>query len=134
MERRYELRLEQMLAQAEVSPELTEGLLTRLEEFVLPFTVALIAPEQRRHTVEYITGLLSKLAHKTSEGIAYRHDQDQYHQHPHPPLACGRLPAGHHAATRNARPTPNNHWNAAMIANVTASSAADRHAAYGQFN
>ena len=37
MERRYELRLEQMLAQAEVSPELMRGLFERLESFVEPF-------------------------------------------------------------------------------------------------
>jgi hypothetical protein len=57
VERRYELQLERMLAQAEVPPELTEGLLTRLDEFVLPFTAALVEPEQRWHTVEYMTGL-----------------------------------------------------------------------------
>lgn len=77
MERRYEQQLERMLAQAEVSLELTAGLMTRLEDFVLPFTVGLVEPEQRRHTLEYITGLLSKLDHKTSEGIAYLHDQDR---------------------------------------------------------
>src|SRR5512133_3455632 len=77
VERRYELQLERMLAQAEVPPELTEGLLTRLEEFVLPFTAALAEPEQRRHTVEYLIGLLSKLDHKTSEGIAYLHDRER---------------------------------------------------------
>jgi hypothetical protein len=66
MERRYEQQLERMLAQAEVSPELTEGLMTRLEDFVLPFTVALVEREQRRHALAYITGLLSKLDHKTS--------------------------------------------------------------------
>jgi SRSO17 transposase len=77
MERRYEQQLERMLAQAEVSPELTEGLIPRLKDFVLPFTVGLVEPEQRRHTLEYITGLLSNLDHKTSEGIAYLHDQDR---------------------------------------------------------
>src|SRR5512135_137072 len=77
VERRYELQLERMLAQAEVPPELTEGLLTRLDEFVLPFTAALVEPEQRWHTVEYMTGLLSKLDHKTGEGIAYLHDQER---------------------------------------------------------
>ena len=77
MERRYELQLERMLAQAEVPPEVTQGLLTRLEEFVQPFTAALAEPEQRRHTVEYLTGLLSKLEHKTSEGIAYLHDRER---------------------------------------------------------
>src|SRR5262249_56821978 len=66
-----------MLAQAEVPPEVTEGLLTRLGEFVLPFAAALAEPEQRRHTVEYITGLLSRLEHKTSEGIAYLHDRQR---------------------------------------------------------
>ncbi len=77
MERRYERQLERMLAQAEVSPWLTEGFLSRLEEFVSPFAVALTEPEQRRHTVEYMTGLLSKLEHKTAEGIAYLHDHER---------------------------------------------------------
>src|SRR5512135_1573951 len=77
VERRYELQLERMLAQAEVPAELTERLLTRLDEFVLPFTAALVEPEQRWHTVEYMTGLLSKLDHKTGEGIAYLHDQER---------------------------------------------------------
>jgi SRSO17 transposase len=77
MERRYEQQLERMLAQAEVSPELTEGLLSRLEDFAAPFTAALAGPEQRRHTVGYMTGLLSKLEHKTAEGIAYLHDQER---------------------------------------------------------
>lgn len=77
MERRYELQLERMLAQAEVPPELTEGLLTRLETFALPFAATLAEPGQRRHTVEYMTGLLSKLDHKTGEGIAYLHDQER---------------------------------------------------------
>ncbi len=52
MERRYELRLEQMLAQAEVSPELVHGLFDRLEAFVEPFAKSLDQPEQRRHAAE----------------------------------------------------------------------------------
>ncbi len=35
MERRYELRLEQMLAQAEVSPELMRGLFKRLAVWLI---------------------------------------------------------------------------------------------------
>ena len=77
MDRRYEARLEKMLAQAEVSPEMLQGLLARLEEFVVPFAALLQEPEQRRHTIEYLTGLLSKLEHKTSEGIAYLLDQER---------------------------------------------------------
>ena len=45
--------------------------------FAHPFTASLAEPEQRRHAVEYITGLLSKLEHKTGEGIAYLHDQER---------------------------------------------------------
>jgi SRSO17 transposase len=74
MERRYELRLEQMLAQAEVSPGLMRGLLERLESFVEPFAESLEQPEQRRHAAEYMTGLLSKLPRKSGEAIAYLHD------------------------------------------------------------
>ena len=77
MERRYQARLQEMLAQAEVSSDLIDGLMGRLEAFVEPFAVALIEPEQRQHTVEYISGLLSKLDHKTGEAIAYLHDQER---------------------------------------------------------
>jgi SRSO17 transposase len=77
MDRRFDTRLREMWAQAQVSPELTKGLRSRLETFVEPFTASLAEPEQRRHTVEYLTGLLSKLKHKTGEGIAYLHDQER---------------------------------------------------------
>lgn len=77
MERRYEVRLEQMLAQAEVSPDLMHGLLGRLEVFAEPFATSLAGPQQRRHVAEYLTGLLSKLERKTGEAIAYLHDQER---------------------------------------------------------
>ena len=77
MERRYELRLEQMLAQAEVSPTLMLGLFGRLETFVQPFAASLDQPEQRHHTAEYMTGLLSKLSRKSGEAIAYLHDRQR---------------------------------------------------------
>ncbi len=75
MERRYEARLEEMLEDAEVSPEILEGMLNRLETFIEPFAEALDEPAQRRHALEYTTGLLSDLKHKTGEAIAYLHDQ-----------------------------------------------------------
>jgi len=77
MERRYELRLEQMLAQAEVSPDLMRGLLKRLETFAQPFAESLGGARQRRHATEYMTGLLSQLERKTGEAIAYLHDQER---------------------------------------------------------
>ena len=54
-----------------------QGTIDRLEHFVQPFTAALDGPEQQRHVTEYVTGLLSDLEHKTSEGIAYLHDQER---------------------------------------------------------
>ena len=77
MERRYEVRLEQMLAQAVVSPELMQGLAQRIETFARPFAQSLAPPEQRRHAAEYMTGLLSNLERKTGEAIAYLHDQER---------------------------------------------------------
>ena len=49
MERRYEIRLDPMLAQAEVTPELLHGLMDRLESFVEAFARSLDQPEQRLH-------------------------------------------------------------------------------------
>jgi SRSO17 transposase len=77
MERRYEVRLEQMRAQAEVSPEWMRGLLKRLETFAEPFAKSFARPEPRRHAAEYMTGLLSQLERKTGEAIAYLHDQER---------------------------------------------------------
>jgi SRSO17 transposase len=77
MERRYELRLEQMLAQAEVSPERMQNLFDRLDAFVEPFAASLDQPERRRHAAEYLTGLLSKLPRKSGEAIAYLHDSQR---------------------------------------------------------
>ena len=77
MERRYELRLEQMLAQTEVSPELMRGLFDRLETFVGPFAASLDQPQRRRHASQYMTGLLSKLPRKSGEAIAYLHDSQR---------------------------------------------------------
>src|SRR3954470_11791787 len=77
MERRYEARLEEMLEDAVVSPEILGGMLARLETFVEPFAAALDEPAQRRHALEYMTGLLSDLQRKTGEGIPYLQDQQR---------------------------------------------------------
>lgn len=77
MDRRFETHLAEMLSQAQVSPDAVDGLLDRLDLFIVPFAATLTEPEQQRHATEYITGLLSKLERKTAEGIAYLHDQDR---------------------------------------------------------
>jgi SRSO17 transposase len=73
---RYEARLKEMMAQAEVPPESIDGMLTRLEGFVLPFATTLPECWQGR-VADYLTGLLSSLEHKTAEGIAYLYDGDR---------------------------------------------------------
>jgi SRSO17 transposase len=73
---RYEARLKEMMAQAEVPPESIDGMLTRLGEFVLPFAATLPECWQGR-VADYVTGLLSSLEHKTAEGIAYLFDGDR---------------------------------------------------------
>ena len=77
MEPRFDARLQEMLAQAQVDPDLIDGFVSRLETFVHPFSATLREPEQLRHSMEYLTGLLSKLDHKTGEGIAYLLDQER---------------------------------------------------------
>ncbi len=77
MDHRFTARLDEMMDQAEVSPELLRDLLPRLNQFVQPFVKNLLGPEQIRHAAEYIMGLVSKLERKTGEGIAYLHDQQR---------------------------------------------------------
>ena len=50
MDRRFDTRLRDMLAQAQVAPELIDGLLSRLETFVDPFAASLHEP---RTTTSY---------------------------------------------------------------------------------
>ena len=46
MERRFEARLDEMIGQAEVSPELLNDLLPRLNQFVGPFVRAFSSPNR----------------------------------------------------------------------------------------
>lgn len=77
MDGRFEIRREELLAQARVSAQDWVGVSERLETFVEPFVKGLTEAAQRRHFVEYSSGLLSTLERKTGEGIAYLHGQDR---------------------------------------------------------
>jgi SRSO17 transposase len=77
MDRRFEWRLDEMMEQAEVSPELLKDLLPRVDLFLQPFLQSLSGPSEKRHAADYTTGLMSGLKHKTGEGIAYLYDQDR---------------------------------------------------------
>ena len=77
MDRRFEARREELLAQACVSVKDWAAVVARLEAFVEPFVESLTEAAQRRHLVEYSSGLLSSLERKTGEGIADLHGQDR---------------------------------------------------------
>jgi hypothetical protein len=61
MERRFRIRLEELLDDAEVRPSLLNGVIPRLESFLQPFVEALRSPEQRTNAQHYVEGLLSDL-------------------------------------------------------------------------
>jgi SRSO17 transposase len=77
MERRFRVRRDELLADAEVPPDLLRGLVPRLEAFLQPFVASLQRDEQRNNALHYAQGLLSNLGGKTAEAIAYLHDQDR---------------------------------------------------------
>jgi len=77
MERRFRVRLDELLDDAEVPPGLLHGVLPRLESFLQPFVHALLVPQQRTNAQHYVQGLLSDLGSKDVESIAYLHDRQR---------------------------------------------------------
>ena len=77
MDRRFEARKQEMLAECKVSPQLFRGVEERMEKFVEPFGNLLRMPAQREHAADYVSGLVTDLERKNVESIAYRHDQDR---------------------------------------------------------
>jgi SRSO17 transposase len=76
MERRFQARLDELLADAEVPLSLLRGTLPRLGEFLAPFVRRLVAP-QRANAKDHVEGLLSDLQSKDAESIAYLHDRER---------------------------------------------------------
>ena len=77
MERRFEVRKLEILKEAQVKPQVSQGMLNRLEKFTEPFAARVGRVERKEHTRVYIAGLLSDLERKNVESIAYRHDQER---------------------------------------------------------
>jgi SRSO17 transposase len=75
---RYRLRKQQLLDECRVPPEVFDGALERLAAFAEPFVDGLARQEQRDHARTYLGGLISDLQRKSTESIAYRHDQDRH--------------------------------------------------------
>jgi SRSO17 transposase len=77
MERRFRVRLDELLDDAEIRPSLLRGTLPRLQAFLQPFVKALQSPEQQTNAQHYVQGLLSDLDGKDVESIAYLHDRER---------------------------------------------------------
>jgi SRSO17 transposase len=77
MERRYKVRLKELLDDAVVRPEQLQGMLARLERFVGPFAAGLVRSKQRELAQQYVAGLVSQVEKKNVESIAYHHDTDR---------------------------------------------------------
>jgi SRSO17 transposase len=77
MDKRFEERRRELLAECEVPATLFSGIAGRLEAFAQPFVERLGRREQKGHARMYMSGLLSDLKRKNTESIAYRHDQDR---------------------------------------------------------
>jgi SRSO17 transposase len=77
MERRFEVRLEELLEDAVLDRRIPEGMLDRLERFAKPFAAIMENDAQQRHLGEYVAGLFSDVKRKNAETIAYLHDQDR---------------------------------------------------------
>jgi len=77
MERRFELRKRELMAECKVSPAIFDGMMDRLRRFIEPFTASLCRREQSDNAQMYVAGLLSDLERKNVESIAYRYDRDR---------------------------------------------------------
>jgi SRSO17 transposase len=77
MERRFEIRKRQILQEADIAPQVANGMLKRLEQFAQPFIASFGRREPKENTRIYMCGLLSDLKRKNIESIAYRYDQDR---------------------------------------------------------
>jgi SRSO17 transposase len=77
MERRFRVRLDELLNDAEIHPQVLRDALPRLALFLEPFVASLQRSEQRDNAHHYVMGLLSNLPDKNAEAIAYLHDQER---------------------------------------------------------
>src|SRR3972149_9771152 len=77
MERRFDVRLEELVDDAVLDDRTPQGMLERLKTFAMPFAACLAGSELQRHVWEYMSGLFSDVKRKNAETIAYFHDQDR---------------------------------------------------------
>lgn len=77
MERRFQVCLKELRADAVIDPAVFRDVWPRLEEFVRPFAGCLARAEHRKRLQQYVTGLVSNLKRKNAEAIAYLYDEER---------------------------------------------------------
>jgi SRSO17 transposase len=77
MERRFEIRKREILQEADIGPQVANGMLKRLEQFAQPFIASFGRREPKENAQIYMCGLLSDVERKNIESIAYRYDLDR---------------------------------------------------------
>jgi SRSO17 transposase len=77
MEQRFKIQKRKILKDADIKPQVFNGMLKRLEQFAQPFSASFGRPEPKENAKMYMCGLLSDLGRKNVESIAYRYDQDR---------------------------------------------------------
>jgi len=75
MERRFEIRKREILKEADIQPQVANGMLKRLEQFAQPFIASFGRREPKENAQMYMCGLMSDLERKNIESIAYRYDR-----------------------------------------------------------
>jgi len=77
MERRFEIRKREILQEADIKPQVADGMLKRLTQFAQPFIASFGRHEPKDNAQIYMCGLLSDLERKNVESVAYRYDRDR---------------------------------------------------------
>lgn len=77
MERRFEVRKQEMMRECKVSEDVFANVVERLMDFAQPFVQCLYRAEQKDHAQVYLSGLMSDLKRKNVESIAYRFDRER---------------------------------------------------------
>jgi SRSO17 transposase len=73
----FEERKKAVLEECVMAPEVFQQVERRLEEFLEPFAASLVRREQVAHVRTFVSGLLSDLADRNVESIAYRFGQER---------------------------------------------------------
>ena len=77
MERRFEVRKQEILKETDIKPQVVDGMMKRLEQFAQPFIAMFGRREPKENAQMYMSGLLSDLERKNVESIAYRYDRSR---------------------------------------------------------